>query len=418
MSARELDELRLAAKTAWLYALPLIEVATVRARGLAAGAPMNSFAHMRALSDHTKRAVTTPNNDTIYSTAQIDLSAGPVTLTLPESGERYLSLQLMDAYTNTFAVLGTRTTGSGGGTFRLVGPSDAVEGRDVIRAPTRHVWALLRVLVEGPHDLNAARVVQVGTSLQGPATPPPPGVASWQAPWPSYFASASDLMALNGPPATDRAVLERMAPLRLHNFDPTGFTADEVRAIEAGVEEALREARRGGLGEPVEAAGWIYPAVGLGDFGQDYRLRAAVALTGLAALPQVEAMYMRAVGDLPNRLHDGRRSWRLRFPPGATPPVDGFWSLSLYEATPAGQFFFTDNPLRRYAIGDRSPGLRMDDDGGLEILIGHERPGEEREANWLPAPDGPFALFLRAYLPTSALLNGRYRLPPLEAIVP
>jgi hypothetical protein len=103
----------------------------------------------------------------------------------------------------------------------------------------------------------------------------------------------------------------------------------------------------------------------------------------------------------------------LHFPADRPLPVDSFWSLSLYESTPDGQFFFVDNPLGRYAIGDRTPGLTLNEDGSLDIWIGHESPGAERESNWLPAPAGPFALFMRAYLPRPELLDGRYRLPPV-----
>ncbi|HEX5378680.1 MAG TPA: DUF1254 domain-containing protein, partial [Phenylobacterium sp.] len=372
------------------------------------------FGHMRKLADHTSRAVTTPNNDTFYSTAQVDLSHGPVSITLPPTGDRYISLALMDAYTNNFAILGTRTTGPNGGVFTLVGPNDAADGGRVIRSPTRHVWALARILVDGPDDAEAARSIQHQISMQGPAVEHPGPFAHRGAPWAEYFATAARLMADNPPQVTDRAVLEIMAPLGLADFDPGRFSPDEVAAIEAGVDEARKAARRGGLGGSGYVEGWSYPNARLGDFGQDYGYRAAVALSGLAALPPVEAMYMRAQGPLPRDLFDGTSAWRLSFPAEGLLPVNSFWSLSLYEATDDGQFFFTDNPLDRYAIGDRTPGLTFNPDGSLDIWIGHDNPGPLRESNWLPAPAGPFALFMRAYLPKPELLDGAYRLPPIQ----
>jgi len=410
-----MSDLRTAAREAWLYALPLIEIATTRARGQAVGHRMGVLAHVRNLATPKHRAVTTPNNDTLYSTAQLDLSAGPVTLTLPASGERYLSVALMDAYSNNFAVLGTRTTGPDGGTFRLLGPREAWDGAgDVVRAPTEHVWALARILVDGPHDLEAAREVQGGLSIQGPACDPPGPFAARSAPWPEYFAGAAALMAANPPPATDRAILRRMAPLGLMGgFDPGRFSPAQAAEIEAGVGEARQAARRGGLGGVDFVQGWSYPSPRLGDFDQDYGLRASVALGGLAALPPAEAMYMRAEGNLPGHLFDGAKTWRLSFPADGRLPVDAFWSLSLYEATPEGQFFFADNPIDRYAIGDRTPGLAHNPDGSLDIWIGHADPGPARRGNWLPAPAGPFALFMRAYLPKAELLEGAYRLPAI-----
>jgi hypothetical protein len=413
VASKALEDLKLAARTAWLFTLPLTEIATTRARGHAAGSRMNSFGHMRRLADHRARAVTTPNNDTFYSTAQVDLSQGPVTITLPPTGERYISLQLMDAYSNSFAVLGTRTTGGAGGTFTLVGPTDAVEGGKVVRAPTNHVWALARILVDGPHDAAAAQAVQQGISMQGPAVETPGPFAPRGAIWSEYFASAARLMALNPPRVTDGAVLERMAPLGLSDFDPARFSPEEVAAIEAGVTEARAASRRGGLSGAGFTEGWSYPSPRLGDFGQDYGLRASVAVSGLAALPPAEAMYMRAEGELRRALFDGAKAWRLHFPADRLLPVNSFWSLSLYEATEDGQFFFTDNPLGRYAIGDRTEGLTTNPDGSLDIWIGHARPASERASNWLPAPEGPFALFMRAYLPKPELLEGGYRLPPV-----
>jgi hypothetical protein len=412
-----LSELAEAARAAWIYALPLIEVATTRQRGQALGHRMGVFAHVRNLANPRHRAVTTPNNDTLYSTAQLDLSAGPVTITLPPTGARYASLALMDAYTNNFAILGTRTTGPDGGTFRLVGPGEAAEGLNVIRAPTDHVWALARILVDGPHDLEAAREAQAGFSMQGPACESPGPCAARDADWRAYFTSAAALMAANPPPATDLAVLRRMAPLGLPQaFDTDRFSAAQVAEIEAGVAEAKRAVRQGGLGGGGYVEGWSYPDARLGDFDQDYGYRAAVALSGLAALPPAEAMYMRAQGEGPRDLLDGTRTYRLRFPADRPLPVNAFWSLSLYEATDDGQFFFTENPLARYAIGDRTPGLKTNADGSLDIWIGHASRGAEREANWLPAPAGPFTVFMRAYLPKPELLRGYYRMPPLEVV--
>jgi len=414
-----MSDLRAAAREAFLYTLPLIEIAAVRARGLEVGSPMNAFASMRKLADHRSRAVTTPNNDTLYATAQLDLSEGPLTLTVPAGDERYVSLQLMDAWSNSFAVLGTRTTGPDGGTFTLVGPGDeAGIGPGVIRSPTRHVWALARILVTGPEDLEAARLVQAGFTAQGPAAPPMAAHARRSDPWPDYFASADRLMNQNPPPASDLALLRRIAPLGLGEgqFDPAAFTTEEGEAIAAGLEEGRRAARSGGgLSGEGFIEGWAYPRAKLGDFGQDYMLRAAVALGGLAALPLVEATYLRA-GHQGQGLFDGTRNWRLHIPADRPIPVDSFWSLSLYEATPDRQFFFTENPLSRYAIGDRTPGLVWNPDGSLDLWIGHAEPDAARLSNWLPAPAGPFALFMRAYLPQPQLLDGGYRLPPVEEI--
>ena len=415
MTTDRITALSEAAREAWVYALPLIEVASTRTGTGAFGGGINELSHMRDLADHASRAVTTPNNDTLYSSAQLDLSRGPVTLTLPASGDRYLSVALMDAWTNNFAILGTRTTGTEGGTYRLIGPEEPGGGPGTVRSPTNHVWALARILVDGPHDLVAARAVQSGLSVQGPAFPPQPRRGGRSDPWQAYFAAADALMVENPPPATDGAVLARIAPMGLGegSFDPARFSDEEAAAIEAGVAKARSTLHHYAPGKAGVINGWTYPKAELGNFGQSYGFRALVALGGLAALPPVEAMYMRAVGEH-RGLYDGTRPWRLHFQADKLIPVDSFWSLSLYEGTADGQFFFTDNPIHRYAIGDRTPGLTYNADGSLDIWISHERPAEGRRGNWLPAPAGPFALFMRAYFARPALLDGQYRLPAVE----
>jgi len=412
--------LRQAARDAYLFTLPLIEMSGVRTLLLARGGSFNAIYNRPTLADHTSRAVTSPNNDTLYGAAWLDLSQGPVTVSLPALGGRYLSLQLMDMYTNSFVVLGARTTGNEAGVFTIIGPDDQRTAgmSNVVRSPTRIVWALLRVLVDGPSDFDAARAVQNAVTISGSKA----GTGSIErvamavatdAPWTDYFAVAQRLLAESPPPATDRAMLQRIADLDLISgkpFAPDSFTADQKTQIEAGLADGralVIDPRFRG----VPADGWFYPGSTLGNFGQDYIPRAIVARTGLAALPREEAMYMRPEGNGGDSLYDGNKNWRLHFDAGGLPPVDGFWSLSMYERTAGGQSFFTNNALKRYAIGNRTPGLKTNGDGSTDIWIGHDNPGAERESNWLPAPSGPFTMSMRCYLPRQPILNGSYRLP-------
>jgi len=417
-------DLKTIARDAFLYVLPLLEMAATRDRLLARGASQNVIYHRRDLADATSRSVTSPNNDTLYSAAWLDLTAGPVTAALPDLGQRYASLQLMDMYTNNFAVLGTRTTGPAAAKFTIVGPNDAIAAsdRNMLRAPTPHVWALARVLVDGSADLDAARTAQAGIVIDGPkaaAKPRPSTVTAvaQDARWQDIFAEANRLLGEERPPVTDLALLARIAPLGVgpdDTFNANAFSDSEREAIAAGVAAAralVIDPRN--RGQAVQ--GWYYPGPTLGIWGQDYGARAVVARTGLAALPRDEAMYMRPEGADGNALYDGRKMWRIHFAPGQLPPVSGFWSLTMYERTPDGQSFFTENALKRYSIGNRTPGLKTNDDGTLDIWIGHDDPGPERQANWLPAPAGSFTVTLRAYLPGRSLLSGDYRLPPMTA---
>ena len=394
-----------AARDAYLYALPLIEMATTRARLLKApGAAINRLDHTRALADHTSRRVTTPNNDTLYSTAFLDLSQGPLTLTIPPMAERYYSAAVMDMFTNNNVVLGTRTIGGEGGTFTLVGPGQASSGPNAVRIATPHAWLLIRVLTDGDDDLAAAHKAQDGFQLRGPAGGQVAPYAARDASLEAYFAAARALLASDPAPPTDLRILRRTAAF-------LGEGPFDAATAAAGVDQA-RMITMFAQGRQTFVNGWSYPRPNLGDYGQDYLYRAIVALQGLGALPVAEAMYMKAAGDDGGGQFTGDGLYRLSLP--AKLPVDGFWSLSMYEATADGQFFFTDNPLRRYTIGDRTPGLKRNADGALDLWIGRNDPGGERSANWLPAPKaGPFAMYLRAYLPRAELLDGRFRLPPV-----
>jgi hypothetical protein len=410
-------DLRTAAAEAWIYGLALIEMAQTRTNQFADGAKVGHFRHMRTLSGPETRWVTTPNNDTLYSMCWLDLSRGPATLTLPEVGDRYFAVAMMDMYSNNYTVMSPRTLGGGGGKFTIVGPDASTRDPLAIRSPTRWSWVTIRLLVDNEADLPAVHALQDKFVMQAPSAPAPKAPALRDADWPEYFASVQTLMTENTPPAMDMAALRRMSALGLGptgGFDPKRFSAAERAEIAAGVADARGQVigvrRRG----PV-AGGWSYPRANNGDFGQDYLMRAQVALGGLGTLTRVEAIYARPLSATGSNILDSETPRRISFAAGSLPPVDSFWSLSLYQAEPSGQFYFTENAIRRYAIGDRTPGLKYGADGSLDIWISRADPGGERTANWLPAPQNlPYGLVMRAYLPRAELVDGTYLLPPLQ----
>ncbi|MDB5431073.1 MAG: hypothetical protein JWP35_2189 [Caulobacter sp.] len=406
-------DMKTTARAAWLYALPLVEMATARARMLkgvqemgAQGARLNGFAHARHLVTPAGRTITTPNVDTVYSSAWMDLTKGPLKLTVPATGERYWSIAFMDMNTNNNAVLGLRTVGGAGGEFTIVGPGQAGSGPNVVRMATPHGWALIRLLIDGDADMAAAHALQDQFVMTGPGGMSYPAYATREDTAERYFQTARALLAADPAPATDTRLLRRFSALLGPGAAPA--LAPEVAA---GVEQAKAIAKFA-TGRQQFVQGWTYPRPNLGDYGQDYLYRGIVALVGLGALPPQEAMYMKSAGDDGAGLMTGDGLYRLTLP--GKIPTDAFWSLTMYEATPDGQYFLTGNELSRYAIGDRTPGLKWNADGSLDLWIGRSNPGGDKASNWLPAPKaGPFSVTLRTYLPRAELLDGRYRLPPI-----
>jgi hypothetical protein len=399
--AQPTSTLQEAARQMWLFTLPLIEMARTRGPN-----KPNSLLHARALSGPAARNVTTPNCDTLYSIDWLDLSGGPVTVTLPATGSRYMSVAFMDMYTNNFIVLGSGFNGGKGGTYVIEGPqSPGRPAANTFRSNTPWVWMLARTLVTSDADLAAAHAVQNQIKVTGgKAGAPPVASIDRAAPWADYFKTAQALLAENPPPASDTAFLARQAALGLaadKPFDPARFTPAQAAQIAAGVAQAQADARAGGSSTAIT-----------GNFGSGYKARAQVALSGLAALPSSEAVYMRIDPPAGGTGFVGGKAYRLSFTKAQLPPAKAFWSLSMYEITPAGQMYFSENPIHRYAINDRTPGLVFRPDGGLDIWIGAADPGPDKRANWLPSPaTGPFAMLLRGYLPGPAMLNGSYKPP-------
>lgn len=410
-----------AIEEAFIYAYPLFEMARTRYQASFAApgeaSALNRLVHRRQLSDHTDRWVTTPNNDTLYSSAFLDLGQSAVEIATPDYAGRYFSVAFMDAFSNNFAVIGSRTTGTQPQHYLLAGPSwhgRVPAGATLIRAPGDWVWVLVRSLIQGPADLAAVHRLQDGISLRvvEPFQPTPP-IAPLIDDAGNFLAVVNQALAHNPPPVADRAILERLARVGVG----VGLPAPDAALLAAWqaalprMKLRLRDLAQAALPSSVRA-GWTYSPPTLGNFGSDYALRAIVALVGLAALEPAEAIYSTAVSDQDGAPLSGERHYRWHLPAEGL-PVDAFWSLSAYEVTPAGALFFSDNPIHRYAIGDRTSGLHRNADGSLDILIQHAAP-TEATANWLPIPAGPVRLVLRAYQPRAVLLKGEYRFPTIE----
>lgn len=368
--------------------------------------------------DHTARQVTTPNNDTLYSSARLDLSNGPVSVDIPTMSDRYFSVAFMDCFTDHFAYVGTRATGGRGGRFLIAPPGwrGAAGEATIIRSPATDVWMLARVLVASAADLPSAVAEQTQIAIAEAPPPHPPLVRPTDA---SDVANLLDvvneMLARNArAPQTTRAA-QHLAHWGIRPGERGAFaTLPKPQQAEwsATALKVLSELRQGGFaagGQKV--AGWRYPPAGVGGAAASDEVRAMVALSGLGALEQQEATYIRCEEDETGAPLTGASAYELTIP--AAVPAAAFWSLTMYQIESDGRLFFVNNALGRFALGDRTPALVRRDDGSVRILIRSSDP-QDSGANWLPAPPGAFALVFRAYLPEKALLSGTWRLPAVK----
>ncbi|MEY9951296.1 DUF1254 domain-containing protein [Leifsonia sp. EB34] len=432
------------ASEAFVVGFPLVfdleQVGRFTREGLGAvpPTPFNVFGHARTLAGPETTFVSV-NNDTLYSIAQLDLSVGPVRLTVPAVGERYYVLQFVDAWTNNFAYVGTRATGSAAGEFLLVPPGWEGEGPDdatVIRFPTRVGTIVGRWAVAGEDDLPAVHALQDATALTpAPDAPAPAGIPEVAA-GPTEALTFFERMRVwsqEFPPADhDRDALATYEPIGLTGSTPIAELPEEIRdALEEGYAVG-KQALESSLHTSIPATdGWQVnlhvfdyntdffevgtlpgPEWQLPDPTTRYARRAGAALGGLWGNHGYEAAYFPTYVDAAGEQLSGAHVYRLRLSP--TPPVGAFWSLTMYDLP---HFYLVENELGRYSIGDRTPGIVYDDDGGLTITISATRPVDAKAAaNWLPAPEGEFRPLLRMYAPGAAVLDGSYRLAPIERI--
>jgi len=417
------QDVRDVVREAVIWGWPLVVMERTRQlslhRPVAGGAPgtVNGLRHAQRLATHRNRNVVMPNNDTLYSSAWIDLRLGPLWLELPAEPVRYLSYQLLDAYTETVRVLHAPKVGAPG-RWLIVAPGwrgQPPPGADVVHCSTPRAWLLGRTAVNGPADIEAATVAQRAATLRGlgPEIAPPVATPLARLESPQDASSRgmgmldeiTNLLSIDLPTPASTPLTRRLASIDLvPGAQPSVWLArrgwdtaatEAVAAAAAQVRERAGQSLSAGSG----AARWTHDVVGV--YGDDHLLRAATALRGLGALPPTEALYFSLGRTSEGGPLRGSQPVRWRFNPGRLPPFAAFWSLSLYDAS---DFFFVDNPLGRYAIGAHTPGLPWGADGSVDIDIG-ALPPERGTAAWLPAPPSPYVLVFRVYRPGQAAPN-------------
>jgi hypothetical protein len=380
-------------------------------------------------------AIQTPNSDTPYSFLGLDLRAEPIVLTVPTiEKQRYFSVQLIDTYTFNFAYLGSRATGNDGGSF-LIAASDwkgqmPAGVKEVIRSETGLAFAVYRTQLFNPDDLDNVKKVQAGYKAQtlsaflGTAAPKVAPVIDFIKPLtpaeektsPQVFDILNFLLQFCPTDPSETELMARFAKIGVgagKTFDPSKLSPELKAAIEQGMADAWADF--GGVVKLADEG-----KVTSGDlFGTRAHLKnnylyRMVATLGIYGNSKQEAMYPIYRVDADGQKLNGASRYTLRFAPGQLPPVNAFWSLTMYDL-PAS--LLVANPINRYLINSPMlPNLKLDADGGLTLLIQNGSPGKDKEANWLPAPKGPFAMYMRLYWPKEAAEEGKWKQPPLQRV--
>ncbi|HEY8527266.1 MAG TPA: DUF1214 domain-containing protein [Acidimicrobiales bacterium] len=422
------------ARDAFLAGFPLVTTARTM-QTFADLIGVNRLFVTPGLVDPRSHLVVGPNRDTVYALAVVDLRAGPQVLSLPAIPDRYHVVQFLDAWMGGFGLVGTRTTGGRAGSWAIVPPDHdgpLPEGAGRLECPTDQAFVLARI--RAVDDADAADAVAVGRRIElrplppprrddraaeraePPTLPPPPGrPEETGANGAAFFDELGDALAVNRPVTPEqRAAIDGAAALGVGpgRHPAADGNEEDVAVLERAVADGLRELERQ-EGVPVRVVnGWaVNLNLGTPETDRGLKERAIVARYFWGPVPAEEAVYPRAVADADGRPLDGARRYRIRFPAGGLPPVEAFWSLTVYGP----DMFLVPNPAGRYSLSGDTPGLVTNADGSLDVLLQREPPAG-REANWLPVPDGPFNLIMRLYLPGEAVVDGTYEYPPVTPI--
>ncbi|HET9574488.1 MAG TPA: DUF1254 domain-containing protein [Methyloceanibacter sp.] len=434
------DEAHAIGVDAYLYFYPIVTMDITRRQitnmtsgeigGL--GGPMNMFHNAEAFPTADMRAVVRPNFDTLYSSAWLDLTKEPVIVSAPDTNGRYYLLPMLDMWTDVFASPGWRTTGTGAGDFLIAPPGwSGTVPAEVTRidAPTPYVWIIGRTKTDGPADYDAVHKIQAGYKItplsqwgKQPVppeakidanidmkTPPKKQVDTMEAG--KYFAYAAELLKLQPPHLTDQPIIAQLERLgfevgKSFNLD----TADP--AVKKGLESAPADAQKLMAWKLPTIArvanGWSMNTDTMGVYGNYYLKRAMIAQAGLGANLPEDAIYPLNLGDNEGKPLDGANDYTIHFAKDQIPPAQAFWSITLYD----NEGFQVANPLNRFAVSSWMP-FAYNTDGSLDLYFQNESPGAGKEANWLPAPKGPYNLTMRIYAPSSDALTGKWTPPPV-----
>jgi hypothetical protein len=397
-------------------------------------APMGRFKLMRKYPDASFRDITAPNADTLYSPAWLDVSREPYVLSFPDEGDRYFLMPMLSGWTDVFASPGTRTTGTKAQTYAITGPNwngQLPDGVKELKSPTSMVWILGRTYCTGkPDDYDAVHTIMdkyqlVPLSAYGKRYTPAPGKvdASIDMKTPvrdqvnqmdaaSFFKLLASLLKDNPPTKGDAVMIESMAKIGVvpgGAFDASKLSASVAQRIpQMAQQKIMAQYNVGGT----NINGWMF-TTHTGHYGTNYLQRALVTAIGLGANLPEDAVYPTSQVDGDGKLYDGSHHYILHFAKDQTPPVNAFWSLTMYD----DQYFFTDNPLDKFTVSPRN-NLKYNADGSLDLTIQHLSPGIHR-SNWLPAPRGKFILMLRMYWPKTeapSILDGTWKPPAVKRV--
>ena len=405
--------------------------------------PMGQFIRARTYPDAKFRDVTAPNADTLYTTAWFDLSKEPWIISVPDMKGRYFLLPMLDGWTDVFQVPGKRTTGTGAQTFAITGPGwsgELPKGVTEYKSPTSLVWLLGRIYSTGtPEDYKAVHALQdkmtaVPLSSWGKPYTPEPGKVDPAIDMKTavreqvdkldanaYFKLLAELLKTNPPNADDAPMVAKLAQIGIvpgQDFDPSKLDPAVVKGM-AKAPKPAQEQIMAWLKEGVVAGdfkvenGWAFTTKA-GTYGTSYLQRALVTAIGLGANRPQDAIYPTSTGPDLVKKYDGSKKYVMRFEKGQTPPVDGFWSLTMYDK----DYFFVDNPLNRYTLSQRNK-FKTNADGSVDLYIQAESPGKDKESNWLPAPKDEFVLMMRLYWPKEkppSLIDGSWKIPEVKEV--
>jgi hypothetical protein len=409
-------------------------------KGVMGSGPSNDIHFARELINASFKDVVAPNADTLYGQLWANLTVEPLVLQVPPiEGDRYYSFEFLDAYTNDYAYVGSRATGFEGGTYLIAGPDwngKVPDGMTKIWAPTDLNWILNRILVKDKADISNVNAIQdqikampLSNYLSNSATSANT-TASTTSGTTTNMSNASEVPINPAPqfiPTTRIKIFDEIGAAMVGNPlnppDPSLVTKlagigigpgkvpsqqanDTIKAaLQTGITEGekLIAAKVANFG--VKVNGWSMNAAA-GVYATDYLFRAATTQYGFGANIGQEAFYPILFTDSEDKLLSGANNYTIHFEPGQTPPVQAFWSITLYN----NKTLFVDNPINRYNVG-MFTGLKNNTDGSVDIYIQNVNPGLERESNWLPAPQDSFSLLMRLYVPESAALDGTWTPP-------